>query len=441
MKKVKTALLLRKIQILSKENGFYAENEKTLVGFSGGADSVVLMHALSGFLGNDRVCAVHINHMLRGADADADEEFCRAFCEKENIPFRAVRIDVAALCGGKGFEEAARDVRYRVFEETAAAFGCSTVSLAHTASDNLETMLFHLCRGAGAAGLSGIPPQRTLGNVRVVRPLLDATREDILAYAEENGLSYQTDATNADTAYTRNFIRAEIVPLLKKVNASAEENARYAADAIREMRDLTDETAERFLRENDPLTVSSLETLAPPILHAVLTKAYQNAGGGTLPRSQADALSALIREHKTGASVSLSGGITAKIDGAFLRFSTEAVENHAFDGAIPLVFGENRLSDFQYIYIGTAPTRCFRFSASAEITERSLPTLFARARREGEAYRFGGMTRKLKKLLCGKSMLEKNRPLICDGDGIVWHPDFPVADGKAGILSIYYIET
>ena len=270
---------------------------------------------------------------------------------------------------------------------------------------------------------------------------LTAGEPEVRAWTITRGTKAPQAAGKIHSDFERGFIRAEIVPLLKKVNASAEENARYAADAIREMRDLTDETAERFLRENDPLAVASLETLAPPILHAVLTKSYQNAGGGTLPRSQADALSALIREHKTGASVSLSGGITAKIDGAFLRFSTEVVENHAFDGAIPLVFGENRLSDFQYIYIGTAPTRCFRFSASAEITERSLPTLFARARREGEAYRFGGMTRKLKKLLCGKSMLEKNRPLICDGDGIVWHPDFPVADGKAGILSIYYIET
>lgn len=440
MKKVNTEILLRKMRILTEKYLFYRENEKTLVGFSGGADSTVLLHMLVSLFGNDRVCAVHINHMLRGADADADEDFCRDFCEKANIPFRSFRIDIKALCGETGFEEAARNVRYRIFEETATALSCATVSLAHTASDNLETMLFHLCRGAGTSGLAGIAPKRPLGNISVVRPLLDVTREEILAYAEENGLSYRTDATNADITYTRNFIRAEIVPLLKRVNPQTEENARHAADVVREMHDFSDETAEAFLQANETLSVSALSSLPSPVLYAVLSKAYRQSGGETLSHSQAELLISLIREKKTGASVSLSGGMIAKLDGKHLRFSTKIVENRSLDEEIPLFFGENKLSEHQYIYVGAAPTGNFSFSAHANIAESTLPTLFARARKDGEAYRFGGMTRKLKKLLCGKTALEKTRPLLCDKDGILWLPGYPICDGKGGTLSIHYIE-
>lgn len=431
---------LSKLRTANAVHTFYKDGEKTLVGFSGGADSVSLLHALVCFLGAERVCAVHINHMLRGADADADEAFCKEFCQKYSVSFHSVRVNVKALCGGKGFEETARTIRYQIFEETADAMGCTTVSLAHTASDNLETMIFHLCRGTGASGLSGIPSKRPLGSHTVVRPLLDVTREEILSYAAENALSFRTDATNADTAYTRNFIRAEIVPLFKKINPMAEENARHAAEAVRGLHTLAEKTAADFLSEHQTLPVSALSSLEPAVLYAVLSEAYRRAGGSTLPHAQAEAISALIRKQKTGASVSLSDGITARIDGGILRFSTELSEKPAFLSEVPLVFGENKLSEHQYIYVGVEPAHDFYFSAYTRISEASLPSLFARARADGEAYRFGGMTRKLKKLLCGKTLLEKSRPLICDKDGILWLPGYPVCDGKSGELSIYYIE-
>ena len=110
----------------------YPENKKTLVGFSGGADSMALLHALTCYLGRENIAAVHINHMLRGADADADEAFCEQYCRENGIEFYVRRVDVNAICGGKGFEEAARNVRYDVFETIAREAGCETVSLARS---------------------------------------------------------------------------------------------------------------------------------------------------------------------------------------------------------------------------------------------------------------------------------------------------------------------
>ena len=443
MKKSETKNVLEKMNRLSKRYGFYQNNEKTLVGFSGGADSVTLLHALFSILGKDRVAAVHINHALRGDEADADEAFCRDFCQEREIPFLSRKIDVSAICGGSAFEETARNVRYRVFEEAAEAFNCSTVSLAHTASDHLETVLFYLCRGTGASGLSGIPPKRPLGNVTVVRPLLDVTRDEILAYIEENGLSYRTDETNADTTYTRNFIRAEIVPLLQKINPAVQENARLASDSVSELQEYAKESAMKFLNENEKngsVPVLALAELSPAVRYPVLEMLYGRAGGETLSRAQALALEDIILQKKTGASVSLSGNLTARLDGENLCFFHNHVEKRFVHGEKPLEKGKNQITDNSFIYIGEFPEGEFSFCANIRIHESSLPSLFVRERQNGESYRFGGMTRRLKKLLCGKSLAEKNRPVLCDGDGVIWLPGFPVADGKAGEISVYYVE-
>ena len=443
MKKNKTKTVLEKMNRLSKRYGFYQNNEKTLVGFSGGADSVTLLHVLFSTLGKDRIAAVHINHMLRGEDADADEAFCRDFCQKREIPFLSRKIDVSAICGGSAFEETARNVRYQTFEEAAAAFNCSTVSLAHTANDHLETVLFCLCRGTGASGLSGIPPKRPLGNVTVVRPLLDVTRDEILAYIEENGLSYRTDQTNADTTYTRNFIRAEIVPLLQKINPAAEENARLASDSVAELQEYAEESAMKFLEENEKngaVSVLALAEISPAVRYPVLEMLYGRAGGETLSRAQALALEEIILQKKTGASVSLSGNLTARLDGENLCFFHNHVETDFLHGEKPLEKGKNQITKNSFFYIGEFPEGEFSFCSNVKIHEASLSSLFVRERQNGESYRFGGMTRKLKKLLCGHSLAEKNRPVICDKDGVIWLPGFPVADGKAGEISVYYVE-
>ena len=442
MKKNNTKILLEKITLFNQKQNFYRNNEKTLVGFSGGADSVTLLHALYTLLGKERLVALHINHMLRGAEADADEEFCRDFCQAREIPFLSRKIDVKAICGESGFEEAARNVRYEAFEEAAEAMQCTTVSLAHTASDNLETMIFNLCRGAGASGLSGIPAQRPLGKCTVVRPLLDVTREEILAYTEENKLPFRTDSTNTDTAYTRNFIRAEIVPLMKRINPSVEENARFAASAVSELQSYAETSAEEFLQTHatNGVSASELQTLPSAVRYPVLESLYRKNGGETLSRSQAIAIDRLITQKKTGASVSLSGNLIAKLDGENLSFFHNDVENESKMCKTMLSFGKNPLSANAFLYIGEKPDGDFRFCASVKINKNSLSTLFARPRENGEAYRFGDMTRKLKKLLCGRSIAEKNRPVICDESGVIWLPGFPVADGKSGEISIYYVE-
>ena len=451
--KNREAALTRKIRDFCKSHDFYTDGERTLVGFSGGADSVCLVHALHTLLGADRLIAVHVNHMLRGAEADADEAFCRDFCAEREIPFFTRKIDVSAICGSAGFEKAARDIRYAVFREEAEKNGCTSVSLAHTASDNLETVIFHLCRGTGLAGLAGIPPKRPLGPITVVRPLLSCTREEIMAYIEENGLFYRTDSTNSDIRYTRNFIRHEIVPLLKQINPAAEANAGAAAGAALDAADYLHAEAVKITEKNQLRTeapTALLSSLPSALFYDLLDTMYQNAGGDTLYSVQAEAVRRLIRSGKKGRHIELAGAIVAAVDGATLRLVPKKdFENEArgADFSVPLHIGENRLPCGGKLYIGITPpadlTEAARFSAHIRLPEASLRSLYARTRREGESYRTGGMTRTFKKLLCGAPLAVKRcRPVVCDTDGILWFPGAGLADGKAcgELTDAFYLE-
>jgi hypothetical protein len=167
---------------------------------------------------------------------------------------------------------------------------------------------------------------------------------------------------------------------------------------------------------------------------------YRQQGGESLSHAQALALDRIIMQKKTGASIALTGNIIARLDGENLRFFPSCVERSVQISKTPLHFGENQLSEHTFLYIGEKPQGEFSYFAEAQIDPNSLDSLYARQRKNGETYRYGGMTRKIKKLLCGEELAAKNRPVVCDKDGILWLPGFPIADGKQGALYICYVE-
>ena len=259
-----------------------------------------------------------------------------------------------------------------------------------------------------------------------------------------------TDATNADTRYTRNFIRHEIVPRLKQVGAAIEENARQTAVAAADAAAFITEEAAAFLAaygDTTEIPVDALGALPAAVLYPVLNRMYQNAGGKTLARTQAEAVQRLIFMQKKGHSVDLTGGITAKIDGDKLRFltlDTEEAEMLPFPAA--LTMGENKIGAHIRLYLNITPpaelSAYCRFQAHTRVPASALPTLHARARQNGERCRSGGMTRPLKKLLCGADSHAKARPLICDGNGILWLPGFCTADRAqdSKMIDLFYLE-
>lgn len=191
------------------------QEDKIIVGFSGGADSVCLLHALCSLADefSFTVIAAHVNHMLRGKEAERDEAFARDFCVRLGIPCFVKRIDVRALAQSENISEeaAGRRARYAFFEELASQEQATKIATAHHKNDNAETILMHLFRGTALTGLAGIAAQR--GNI--IRPLLDLSRADIECYCAENNLSFVTDSTNTQNAYTRNRIRNECIPYIE----------------------------------------------------------------------------------------------------------------------------------------------------------------------------------------------------------------------------------
>ncbi len=191
-----------------------------LVGLSGGADSVCLLHFLR-YLSKEkhfRLAALHVNHGLRGQEALADQRFCKQLCTTLGIEFFSRKAPVKKVAKELKLspEHAARKARYEVFLKTARQIGATKVALAHHLDDQAETFLLNLLRGTRAKGLAGIPLRRALGkNIEMVRPLLCITRREIEEYLAQNHLSHITDKSNFDETFTRNWIRQTLLPLLE----------------------------------------------------------------------------------------------------------------------------------------------------------------------------------------------------------------------------------
>ncbi len=218
-----------------------------VVGVSGGADSVALLHVLLQLEGEwgIRVRAAHLNHRIRGAEADADQAFVERLAEQWGVPLIVGSADVPALARERKLviEEAARQARYTFLLRAARQVGARAVAVAHHADDQAETVLMHFLRGAGLAGMRGILPVSDLTRLRMgapdellrgepvllIRPLLEVSKADILAYCQDNSLEFRFDRSNLDQTYYRNRLRHELLPILESYNPNIRQVLQRAA--------------------------------------------------------------------------------------------------------------------------------------------------------------------------------------------------------------------
>jgi len=284
--------VLEKAKSLILRYNMLEKGDKVIVGLSGGADSTALLLTLLELKTEYEleIIAAHLNHGIRGAEADRDEAFCKALCEKLGVQIYAFHLDVPRLAKERGVSEevAGRDARYEFFSGLAGDGG--KIATAHNAQDTVETMLLNLCRGTGLKGLTGIPATRTIsqrgchGNydVLVIRPLLLCTREEIEEFLKEKGQDYVTDSTNLGDEYTRNRVRHNIIPELVSVNENAIGNFTRCLTTLKEDSDFLEGLADELLLSAKNGTAYDVKTLLfapkPVLSRAISHLVYDTCG-------------------------------------------------------------------------------------------------------------------------------------------------------------------
>lgn len=432
------------LETLEKNIPSQERSRGILIGLSGGADSMLLLHLmhLLAQKENFKIFALHIHHGIRAEEADRDELFAKTEAEKRSVAFASVRINVPKVAEAEnmGVEETARRLRYELFSEYAEKEDLAYIFTAHHATDHAETVLWHVSRGAGGKGLCGIPLKRKANGRTVFRPLLGLTAEEIRNAATEAGISFVTDSTNSDVSYTRNYVRNEILPRMRKLNPSLETAFRRMSENLSEDMDclaLLAKDALSSAEEREGLNKTLLLSMHPAIRYRVF-RAYfikKNPCAPLPERVHTDALFSKM-SGKDNFSLSFPGDIRVSVWGNYVTVGDLPIaqsETKSFS----IHMGENLLPDGGRIWLFPKNTLPFQTNVYNSSIHRDLSSatingnLYVRTKKEGDAYRYGGVTHKLKKLFSDAKIpiSERERiPIVCDEGGILWVPYFGVRE-------------
>lgn len=444
----------------------YPKDTPMLLALSGGADSRLLLHLCAETARTDgavlHLC--HVHHGIRGKEADRDEAFCRSLAERYALPIHILHADIPAIAreSGETVEEAARRIRYDYFASLMREYHIPLLLTAHHATDNMETVLFRLCRGTGLAGLGGIMPVRPFPAAEdgqmplppvLVRPLLSLSREDVLAACERDRLDYVTDSTNADVSYTRNRIRAEVLPALATVVEHPERQVLRLCETLREDEQLLCSLAKQLLaeaRRGDTLLRERLAASHPSLAKRAL-RLWVHELTGQMPEAvHLDAILALCGAGATGHAASI-GGCRVRADREVLSLVSDDPETPVTDYLLPLTEGEHEIAacGIHVSFARTDDHRAITLNSNREtnvynpfirdtltfdiiipyVTDGSL---YLRPRHEGDRILLGGMHRRVRKLQNERGIppaLRDRLPLLCDGEGVLWVPGVGLRDG------------
>ncbi len=464
-----------------RRDSMIPDSAAVLAAISGGADSTALLLVLCALAKRRgwHVEALHVEHGIRGEESRADADFVARLCRSQNVPVTVVSKDVPALARQQktGLEETARNVRRARLLARAAEMERElggrpvVIATAHHAGDNAETMLFHLARGTGAAGLCGIRPVQGA----FVRPLLYCTREQIEAYLTAAGMPWRTDSTNTDPAYARNRIRLDAIPALRAVNDGA---VRHMSEAARSMQELeawlsraaeellarwedADGVLRRGLAEEDPVPAKEavrrwLARRAPAMVERVHTEtAWQmlargsgqlSMPGGGVIRAAADGLHVFTEppaaekaERMNPVVVHVSPGQTAEIDAGGMHFSfqvRDARPNEAEDARRDKTYtfcrdcgnrGKTPLCGARAFGAGCSPVlKCLKHfkTYTKRFDYDKIEQISIRTRQPGDTLVIGENRHKsLRRYFMDIRVPEEERGerlLLCDGSDVLW---------------------
>lgn len=412
----KAELTARKYHMLDNAHVVYA-------GFSGGADSTALLLALNAIKGRFgfTLRAVHINHNIRGEESDRDQHFCEDLCRRLGIDIEVRQVDAVGFSRRQrlSLEEGARKLRYDVFGSLEGV-----IALAHNLNDSAETVLFNLARGTGIKGLCGIPPVRG----RIVRPLIECTRDEIEEYLAEAGQGFVTDSTNLSDEYTRNRIRHNIIPLMEDIHGGFCGNILRMTENLRTDCDYLDMQAESMADDD-------LRNMHPAMRRRIIMNILRK----NMLEPSDMRIKALEDIALHGGKINLSGDIFAVAEKGRINIKKLTNGRIIFEDT-PIKTGENDFLCDKKVIIGE--NNCENTLYDDIVHKKSTNdcmdcdkiqgSVLLRNRRDGDSYIRANrdFTSSLKKLMNEKYAAEERDfiPILADENGIIWVEGFGVAD-------------
>lgn len=438
--------ILARVERRIEREGLFGPREKIAVGLSGGPDSVALLHILIELQAGRawEIHAVHVHHGIRAEEADEDARFARSVSEGTGIPFslRSIEPDPHAS------EDRLRRHRYEILASEATGIGATRVAVGHNRDDQAETVIHRMARGTGFRGLAGIPYKRSLpgsGGALLVRPLLDCSRKEMIAYLESRKVSWREDRTNIDPRYTRNRIRHEVLPVLEEaVNANVREAIARLSSLARDVLPTLEAEADGILRDGartagpaGGIRVDSWKDQSPAVIGEALRLAFLEAGGreGSFSREMIEGLLETIRAGEGTYRGTWPGRIPVDLRGGRLLVGGEPEETDRETAPLPV----------------PGATECpwagveirSRIVSPAEMeaeggprggggrvwfdSEALSPPLEVRPWRRGEPFHpFGGPSAKeIRVVLSDEKVPRQDRPatpVVADAEGVIWIP-------------------
>ena len=404
-----------------------------IVGFSGGWDSMCLFDIVNNISKETgiKVIAAHMNHNWRGAESEAEAENCRQFCKKNSIELVSKKLTSDI----KQSEAIAREFRYAFFKDCAVQYDASAILTAHTKSDNAETILYRIVKGTGLNGLEGIKECRNIDSFKIIRPILDFSRADIEKYCIEREFSPNNDSSNLNTKYARNYIRHDIMPLLKILNTNIESSLITLADIAignnKVINELIQNIEKQICIGEKWLTQNFLLLDIPIRQHFIYNLLQKNDIEPSF--SKVNEILDFICDNqlsKTGKTFSLTSDnwLFTSNKYTYVIHKDEEVKNNE-EISIPAE-GEYEFSSLYKFVVEKFEGEVTEFpksyinSAYVDLSKITSP-LVLRTRRNGDIIQPFGMTgrMKLKKYFINKNIPSHDRDkimLLCAGNEVLW---------------------
>lgn len=458
----------QKVKQYIKEHNMLQIGDKIVVAVSGGADSFSLLHILHNLKNeyNLTLYCAHINHCLRGAESDQDEECVQKFCESLNIPFYSKRVNIEeiSLKENVSTETAGRLERYKFFEEILTKFKCNKIALAHNSNDVVETVFMRIFRGAGLEGLRGILPVR---DEIFIRPILCCDRDEIESYCNFEKLPYRNDSSNFEKIYTRNKIRLDLIPYIKEnFNGNIISTVNRMVESLSEDYDFINKEVElnynKYCKKNNGVVVidKNAKELHKAILSRIIRSAIKQVLGHlkNIESSHVDSIIKLF-ENSTGKKLVIPNNIlieniygdiniciNEKRENKTLNFiiqknEIECIKNPIYiEGIMKVKFEVINNEKYHNIKSKDELTKYFDY-------DKLKNEISLRYRVDGDEFKPLGMSgrKKLKKYYIDQKITRELRdqiPLLCFDNDIAWvigyrtSEDYKVDKNTSNVLKI-----